>query len=484
MRIIHKRNIVSFFVEIGAIICIVGSCETRLEQSSLIPSQFNDKEEILKDLRIDNFDRTLDSQAAIDVAKIHSLSLGVPTRGDIDREVLNVLPIRNEAGEPIMYVINYKNNRGYTIVSATKKYFPIIAETDEGTFDDRVYQSGVGILLEEHKQEIARNANLPQDSVAVFAGLWRRYINYKNQKSLPIQTRTGEDLPGLVSSSMALWESQGYSFQMLGDGCPDGLPQSEYERFCAIAESSTHPDYAEDYLIHSFILIANPDVAANNVHEPLMSTSWHQDEDYNYYSPICFVNPVVKFPVGCAAVASGQIMRYHEWPETYDWSLMPSSTATLTTAAFLRDLAIHEQMIYSYSDTSASATMHNVKAALINDFDYLCDADSVYNYGAIMNSIDLLRPVYVRGDSYYSGHAWVCDGYYTYPNSGYYELQCLDLTYPLTYVMSTSYGYYDQCRMFHNNWGEQGVANGWWQQDYYRSFNYNKKIISNIRPNN
>ncbi|MFK2262791.1 Spi family protease inhibitor [Bacteroides fragilis] len=33
-----------------------------------------------------------------------------------------------------MYIINYQDQKGYTIISATKKYYPVIAYSDVGSF--------------------------------------------------------------------------------------------------------------------------------------------------------------------------------------------------------------------------------------------------------------------------------------------------------------------------------------------------------------
>ncbi|MDE5677484.1 Spi family protease inhibitor [Phocaeicola sp.] len=56
------------------------------------------------------------------------------------RAVKNVIKdintITDNQSNPLMYIINYENNGGYVIVSATKKYYPILAYSDTGTFQD------------------------------------------------------------------------------------------------------------------------------------------------------------------------------------------------------------------------------------------------------------------------------------------------------------------------------------------------------------
>lgn len=52
-----------------------------------------------------------------------------------EREIKEVVPINGEDGDPSMYVVNYADNKGWVIISATTDYTPILAHNDTGNFD-------------------------------------------------------------------------------------------------------------------------------------------------------------------------------------------------------------------------------------------------------------------------------------------------------------------------------------------------------------
>ncbi len=43
--------------------------------------------------------------------------------------------INDNNGDPLMFVIQFKNEQGYIVVSATKNYHPILVEVDSGIYD-------------------------------------------------------------------------------------------------------------------------------------------------------------------------------------------------------------------------------------------------------------------------------------------------------------------------------------------------------------
>lgn len=61
------------------------------------------------------------------------LNKNVKTRSRQISQVKNIQAVLNEAGNPVAYVVNYKN--GFVIVSATKLYDPVIAFSDNGYID-------------------------------------------------------------------------------------------------------------------------------------------------------------------------------------------------------------------------------------------------------------------------------------------------------------------------------------------------------------
>ena len=133
-------------------------------------------------------------------------------------------------------------------------------------------------------------------------------------------------------------------------------------------------------------------------------------------------------PVGCAAVALGEIMWYWRWPESseYNWDSMPSKLRNTTAndsasvlSRFLRECG--EAVGMTYACTGSFATMDNIVDALINRYGYHGSHKiykSDWGFGSSWNDIvkseiDHKRPVLFYGDSwaFFEGHFFVVDGY-------------------------------------------------------------------------
>lgn len=190
---------------------------------------------------------------------------------------------------------------------------------------------------------------------------------------------------------------------------------------------------------------------------PLLNATWHQGDPYNMQCPYSansvYANNHV--PVGCVAVAMGQIMQYHGHPAsgtgshsytssygtesanfgntTYDWSNMPGSVTSSSPASQKNEVA---KLLYhcgvsvdmNYGDNGSGSYSGDAMLALGNYFKY---NSSLMSYEAkasasnwdykIKNDIDNGRPVFYRGEkSNGGGHAFVLDGYQGSNNDHYH----------------------------------------------------------------
>ena len=177
---------------------------------------------------------------------------------------------------------------------------------------------------------------------------------------------------------------------------------------------------------------------------PLLTSAWEQRGAYNDSCPTF---------AGCVAVAMGQIMRYHRWPETgrgwhkyvpsenpeigqqvanfgattYHWDLMPdklnrqhSAAEKSAVAQLLRHAGVAVDM--SYTKNGSGSYTCDVLYAMPHYFRY-SDSIAMCTYAnfsvdewfkIIRAEIDAGRPVIYSGaTSRQEGHAWVVDGYNT-----------------------------------------------------------------------
>lgn len=191
--------------------------------------------------------------------------------------------------------------------------------------------------------------------------------------------------------------------------------------------------------------------------------------------------------VGCGSVALGQVLRYFEYPKTFNWSAMPNESATKTTSDFLYDVAKRSKA--QFGGNATSTYFSDTYQALLS-YGYTA---TLGVYGKVYPAADLSekRPVIMRGTATGNnqGHAWVCSGYdYVYYDSEEYEIW--------TYIRRTEFGQMYKfiygnplsSTLVYMNWGWNGTYDGFY---YYNSLKdqitgtpYNDmKLIINITPN-
>lgn len=250
---------------------------------------------------------------------------------------------------------------------------------------------------------------------------------------------------------------------------------------------------------------------------PLTTTEWSQGYPECYY---CYNSSNELCVAGCVAIAVGQIMAYHESPNSVnvtftapnydsnnttvqlDWDLIKDdfSSVIIPTPIIPRPRSISDknnmiavlireigqQVEMEYGVNSSSAYSSNV-IDCISYFGYSADSYGLrpYNWDAIVYSLNNNYPVYMDGypeDVNEPGHAWVLDGYkYNRVDTFYYQKDENGIEQLIgTEISETKY--------LHMNWGWQGNDNGYFDYRYLEpdgdSYNRNKHIICGIHPNN
>jgi len=117
---------------------------------------------------------------------------------------------------------------------------------------------------------------------------------------------------------------------------------------------------------------------------PLLETTWDQDCGYNTYCPTLSGAPCNHAYTGCTVTAMAQIMKYHNYPNNYNWSLMANGYGTDETARLMGD--IFPTVIFSYNLSGSSGYLKDpnndngksVLISLLNDFNYT--SATIYGY--------------------------------------------------------------------------------------------------------
>ncbi len=205
---------------------------------------------------------------------------------------------------------------------------------------------------------------------------------------------------------------------------------------------------------------------------PLLTTNWGQQGVYNDMAPNLGCGGDGRAPTGCVATAMSQVMRFHQFPNNYNWGNMPNNFGTMDTAELMRDVGDAVNMNWGCNGSGAN-TQAEAASSLTGDFGYSSALYAGYNHTTVKNNLNQGRPVILKGGEntgwwifgiYSNGHAWVCDGY----NSSFY---C---------ETGTSYLY------LHMNWGWDGTFNGMFAFNNWNpggfTFNYQPGMVYNIAP--
>lgn len=427
----------------------------------------------------------VDVPKAIHVAQMFlekkELTKSVPT----DKEIKEVIPVTDEKGQPNLYIVNYTDNKGFILISSSQDYNPILAFSNSGNFNmDEIDKTGASIWLENQKAIIKYATELPDSIKRQYRKLWSEY-NILQQKITP--TRSNEDVYNLVSNYIHQWEAEGYNVFRYSDvnnttffnDLPSNLIISIRQ-----AVDSAHPDYGGR--ANNTFILARRNENYKSV-GPLLQTHWSQQNGYNQYTPH-------NYPVGCVAVAMGQIMKYHEHPQRYYWDQMANDYATSTTAEFLYEIG--QQVNMKYDADGSSSNINKALDAFQNYFGYSAAQKISHSSIKVIGELNKNTPVYMRGsESITEGHAWVCDGYYDITVSDEYAVYILEDTYGageptgMTYIDSASGPILASTTAFHMNWGWNNHDGYFYNDDVeikdagYNFSKYRKDII-NLYPTN
>ena len=347
----------------------------------------------------------------------------LPTKGAFSNtKMIRSTETVREDGQDLMYVFNYEGG-GFVIVGSTRNYYPILAYSDEGTFNLKEDMGPVDVWLDETKVNIKNSSGLSKETKAQMKTLWARYdgtyiehspIDYAARRP---QTRsTGEDACWeRIETLQSLYGSLGWTFLPLSqveDYFTDLGYEDEYDEMCYSA-GQNHSALSETVIGYKGGTLSTTQVG------PLLSTEWHQGSPFNNMCPN-------NKPAGCGAIAIAQVMKYYEYLSsmtwdgvTFGWTNIPYyPDGNSNQARLVRLIGYRANM--TYGNNGSWTIPGNVEYALAS-FGYNADLDYysilnarnniyLYNQPVIMvgnsNNVPLPNPLNYIGDSHY----WVCEG--------------------------------------------------------------------------
>ena len=413
--------------------------------------------------KISSVDSVLTINDASIVARLERYGETSTKSNDV-KTVDEVITINNAEGNPIIYAVNFKEG-GYTLVSATKKYYPILSHSEAGLFSEEMYNTGLAVLLDEYESSIDICEKQPKDSLVKIRALWNKYEKFEPKKV--INTKS-DALFDLVSSSISQWNAQGIQYYFLSEGCPNILTQEQYQNYVSLA--SVHGNLNYDYMQNSVILVQTTERHSSK--GPLTTTAWEQKGIYNDKLHEQYKKD---YYAGCVSIATGQIMAYHRYPTSYNWDNILNDNP-IDVASFIYDVAHGVDTDFGIFGSSSDI---DKAQSYLNSLGYTSQKIT-HDNGIVHNSLYQNKPVYMKGNRVSSsnelvGHAWVCDGYVYDATDVTVSLQVISFDEPLRYqTVGDTYTFTTAELSFYMNWGigqysslhtTSGISSDWYDSD-------------------
>lgn len=388
---------------------------------------------------------------AVAVANIFSKSMAETKSSYGTLPVKDVVTIKGGDGEPVIYAVNYLD--GYILVSATKKYHPILAEVEHGSFSLNA-GTGQDVLLRDYINDIEcakKNINSELEKKA-----WCIYEEPVRLNSVKTKVAK-DDYYDMLDPYLLEWYRDGRKVYYMRNK-PENMPEDLYELFCTIARDDMPEIPGYSYLDCAIITEKEYDYRSN--YGPFLQTQWGQRSPFN--SSLGNVDQ----PLGCVTIATGQIMRFHEYPTSYAWNSMPSTTSNTTLSNFLKKL--HDDLKVSDAGGASISDAERV----FKRYGYNCKKIN-HKVSEVNGSLIKKNPVYMRGihQETNEGHAWVCDGSKSFQPRTEYRMYELLFSNNKPYMMdefAQEIIYGDIYTMYHMNWGWEGLNDGYFYDNHIK----------------
>ncbi|MCM1502849.1 MAG: C10 family peptidase [Bacteroidales bacterium] len=424
----------------------VFSCQKSQVHESVdnLPLQEEDCAKMSNGISADIVDLT-GNDAAVVAEMFLCSSVATKTVGNM--QVKNIVTISDRKGNPAIYAVNYED--GYVLVSATKNYYPVLAKIDHGNYSGNC-GTGQDVIIGDYIQDIEYISENPSEKVS--RTFWKTYEKCADCEPSDALTKViDDDIYEIRNEFMSELRSRGYNVYLLKNK-PEDMPDNIYDSY--VSQGDLINRWGDDLNYLEIALIAEKHVSEFHQKNPLIQTHWHQRAPYN-----SSLDDPKQF-LGCVTIAVGQIMKYFEYPNKYNWNDMPNDTTSVVLSDFLAGL---RKDLWT---TSGGGSNYINAMRVFRDNGYSCESKN-HSSTDVISSLGKNRPVYMRGEDKTdkSAHAWVCDGYsymYVYDEYALYFFD--EQLYPrceYVEIESSMDGLTSSRPYYHMNWGWRTGYDGW-----------------------
>lgn len=362
-----------------------------------------------------------------------------------------------------LYIIHFQDNRGYALISADRRAKGIMAYNSYGKFSLETNDPIQKMLFDRIQKYIEMQRVLyetKKDSLRAVAEeeIFKQLTKEEQERFLKqngITTKGGNPPRGLLEVCLSLAGDEGPNFE------------DEWE------------------IKGSWYEMGKID--------PLIKTSWHQGYPYN--AKVSYECKGKKSPVGCVAMAVGQLLTYYKRPlqfkeRTMHWEEMDrgrtfysvSDIAKEDIQYLLAHLGDSDMLAMNYGCEQSGS---NINKAILTfkKLGYKNILLFPYRTDLAFSEMIQRRPIYVRGCGRLKGtkecHAWILDGFVRKRQEVKFYYKCKEWDFHKCYT------YYNDIELVHNNLGWGGNSDGWYEIGLFGNglaqFHHNNQILINFQ---
>lgn len=391
--------------------------------------------------------------------------------------------ITDEKGQPCIYAINYSQG-GWVLVSATKKYQPVIARNDEGYFNVSDSMPGGLEMWKDNMVSLISDVDsyVPQDTIELYKKEWAHIspqpaaVESSMSRSAQIDHYTDAPvfssdftqadynrLRSIMADTIAEMRRKGYTVETFDNLRYGDLIPGEYgtqgitiNDLIAMCDGMTYIYYSENFRFLSFAVYREERTEEKT--GPIIKSIWAQDGGYNQTFPLRENGK--RDLAGCVPVAAGQLMRHFRHPTNYknfNWDEMPLNYPTPETSDFLYDIG--KKMNTTLSTEGSTTTTGDMVNFLNNYYTFTIERASNLRMVQVMQG----QLMMIRADfGSESGHMWLSGGLYANWRTTRFDIYTFTLPEEMTPCGNMQQEtIYPTNKTFYMNWGWGGRYDGY-----------------------
>ena len=378
--------------------------------------------------------------------------------------------INDKDNNPAVYVVNMPDDGGFILISATKRYNPVLAFNNTGHFHlEKDSNPLIDHWMDTNIEYIKGDIEVDAETKNQIKSLWEAFNNRSvapmaSRFTPPLNGMTQQEYEQLMSITMQYemeWGVKGYQYTRV-----DHFPDWTDDDFCKYrldVEPHIYPPYFADYQYMTYnVQYSETDI--RNI-QKYLETKWGQGHPFNQVFPSQVENGKTYTPyTGCASTAAAQIMYYHRHPAKFKWDEM-TLDGNKAVSELMYDITSNCDP--SYSSKATGITTDNIKNYL-NKNGYHATKKNNFNKATVENELLKGRPVFATCtlkksiDPNYSGrHAFVLAGVLVITTTSHEEWW--------TYLATKRFGTYNVSEKllssttgYYANWGGCGSGDGYY----------------------